>query len=87
MPADYRIHDLALEAAWAAKYANLGNKETVRLVSTNVEDILGLERSKDIVVWEGSPFEFGGTVALTFEQGKDGVVEVASCWPQEHDER
>ncbi|KAF9872698.1 hypothetical protein CkaCkLH20_09877 [Colletotrichum karsti] len=85
MPADYRIHDLALEAAWAAKYANLGDKETVRLVSSNVEDILGLERTKDIVIWEGSPLEFGGTVALSFEQGKDGEIEVAACWPQEHD--
>ncbi|KAK2003632.1 hypothetical protein LX36DRAFT_624670 [Colletotrichum falcatum] len=86
MPADYRIHDLALEAAWAAKYAGLGNKEAVRLVSSNVEDILGLPRSSDIVVWEDSPLEFGGTVALSFETGKDGALEVAACWPQEHDE-
>lgn len=87
MPADYRLHDLALEASWAAKYANLGAKETVRLVSSNVEDILGLERSKDIVIWEGSPLQFGGTVALSFEEGKDGEIEVAACWPQEHDEQ
>ncbi|EFQ27101.1 uncharacterized protein GLRG_02272 [Colletotrichum graminicola M1.001] len=86
MPADYRIHDLALEAAWAAKYAGLGNKEAVRLVSSNVEDILGLPRSSDIVVWEDSPLEFGGTVALSFETGKNGELEVAACWPQEHDE-
>ncbi|GKT47977.1 uncharacterized protein ColSpa_08158 [Colletotrichum spaethianum] len=85
MPADYRIHDLALEAAWAAKYANLGDKEAVRLVSTNVEDILGLPKSNDIVVWEDSPLEFGGTVALSFETGKNGELEVAACWPQEHD--
>ncbi|KAK1984803.1 hypothetical protein LZ30DRAFT_585391 [Colletotrichum cereale] len=86
MPADYRIHDLALEAAWAAKYANLGNKEAVRLVSSNVEDILSLPRSSDIVVWEDSPLEFGGTVALSFEADKNGELEVAACWPQEHDE-
>ncbi|KAF6835854.1 hypothetical protein CMUS01_05635 [Colletotrichum musicola] len=86
MPTDYRIHDLALEASWAAKYANLGEKETVRLITGNVEDILGLERSNDIVVWEGSPLEFGGTVALSFEAGKDGAIEVSSCWPEEHDE-
>ncbi|OLN83071.1 hypothetical protein CCHL11_09655 [Colletotrichum chlorophyti] len=85
MPTDYRLHDLALEAAWAAKYANLGDKQAVRLVSSNVEDILGLPRSNDIVVWEGSPLEFGGTVALSFETGKDGVLEVAACWPQEDD--
>ncbi|OBR14270.1 Carbohydrate esterase family 9 protein [Colletotrichum higginsianum IMI 349063] len=85
MPADYRIHDLALEAAWAAKYANLGDKEAVRLVSSNVEDILGLPKSNDIVVWEDSPLEFGGTVALSFETSKDGELEVAACWPQEHD--
>ncbi|KAK2031860.1 hypothetical protein LX32DRAFT_712463 [Colletotrichum zoysiae] len=87
MPADFRIHDLALEAGWAAKYAGLGNKEAVRLVTSNVEDILGLPRSGDIVVWEDSPLEFGGTVALSFETGKDGGLEVAACWPQEHDER
>ncbi|KAK2012966.1 hypothetical protein LZ32DRAFT_531263 [Colletotrichum eremochloae] len=86
MPADFRIHDLALEAAWAAKYASLGNKEAVRLVSSNVEDILGLPRSSDLVVWEDSPLEFGGTVALSFETGKNGGLEVAACWPQEHDE-
>lgn len=86
MPTDYRIHDLALEASWAAKYANLDEKQTVRLVSANVEDILGLERSNDVVVWEGSPLEFGGTVALSFEAGKDGAIEVAACWPGEHDE-
>ncbi|TDZ29389.1 hypothetical protein C8035_v011290 [Colletotrichum spinosum] len=86
MPVDYRIHDLALEAAWAAKYANLGDKEAVRLISNNVEDILGLSKSNDVVIWEGSPLEFGGTVALSFEEGKDGL-EVAACWPQEHDEQ
>ncbi|OHE93789.1 hypothetical protein CORC01_10915 [Colletotrichum orchidophilum] len=85
MPADYRLHDLALEAAWAAKYANLGDKEAVRLVSGNVEDILGLPKSSDIVVWEGSPLEFGGTVALSFETDQDGDLEVAACWPQEED--
>ncbi|KXH60368.1 hypothetical protein CSAL01_05749 [Colletotrichum salicis] len=85
MPADYRIHDLALEAAWAAKYANLGDKEAIRLVSGNVEDILGLPKSNDIVVWEGSPLEFGGTVALSFEVDQNGDLEVAACWPQEDD--
>ncbi|WYZ40666.1 hypothetical protein EsH8_IV_001007 [Colletotrichum jinshuiense] len=85
MPADYRIHDLALEAAWAAKYANLGDKQAIRLVSNNVEDILRLPKSNDIVVWEGSPLEFGGTVALSFETGRDGGLEVAACWPQEDD--
>lgn len=85
MPADYRIHDLALEAAWAAKYANLGDKEAIRLVTGNVEDILGLSKSSDIVVWEGSPLEFGGTVALSFEVDQNGDLEVAACWPHEDD--
>lgn len=67
-----RIHDLALEASWAAKYAGLGERDAIRLVSRNVEDVLGLERSRDVVVWEGSPLQFG-TPVLSFQavRGRD----------------
>jgi imidazolonepropionase-like amidohydrolase len=80
---DSRIHDLALEASWAAKYAGLSELEAIRLVTKNVEEILGLEASKDIVVWENSPLQWGGSVVLSFEQTEEGVVEVATCWPDE----
>lgn len=72
------IHNLLLEAAWAAKYAGLSDRQAVGLVSRNVEDILGLERSSDIVVYEGNPLEFGASVVLAL----DGRGNVDECWPE-----
>lgn len=83
-PGDSRIHSTALEAAWAAKYAGLSETAALDLVSTNIEQILGLEKSGDIVVWEGNPLQFG-TPVLTF-QSQNGWLEVSSCWPNEEDE-
>lgn len=83
-PGDSRIQSLALEASWAAKYAGLSEHEALRLVSTNVEEILGLEKSGDIVVWEGNPLQFG-TPVLAF-QSQGGKLHVGSCWPNEVDE-
>jgi hypothetical protein len=80
---DARIHDLALEASWAAKYAGLSEHEAVRLVSKNVEDILGLKPSKDIVLWENNPLQWGGSVVLSFEETEDGKLEVGTCWPDD----
>jgi imidazolonepropionase-like amidohydrolase len=87
MPADFRIHDYALEASWVAKYAGLSELEAIRLVSSNVEEILGLEKSKDMVIWEGNPLQHGASVALAFHSDpKTGKLELATCWPEEHDE-
>ena len=72
------IHDLLLEASWAAKYAGLSEKETINLVSKNVEDILGLGKTEDIVIYEGNPLEFGASVVLSLD-GKGGIDE---CWPE-----
>ncbi|PSR78882.1 hypothetical protein BD289DRAFT_443226 [Coniella lustricola] len=83
-PGDSRIHSTALEAAWAAKYAGLDEAAALDLVSTNIEQILGLEKSDDIVVWEGNPLQLG-TPVLAF-QSQDGWLEVSSCWPNEEDE-
>lgn len=80
---DARIHDLALEAAWTAKYAGLSEHEAIRLVTRNVEEILGLEPSKDIVVWENSPLQWGASVVLSFEETADGMMEVGTCWPDD----
>lgn len=85
-PGDSRIQSLALEAAWAAKYAGLSEHEALALVSTNVETILGLEANKDVVVWEGSPLAFGTPVLAFQHGGGGGRLEVASCWPNEADE-
>lgn len=83
-PGDSRIQSLALEASWAAKYAGLSEREALGLVSTNVEEILGLEKSGDMVVWEGNPLQFG-TPVLAF-QSQGGQLHVGSCWPNEVDE-
>lgn len=80
---DSRIHDLALEAAWAAKYAGLSDNEAVALVSSHVEKILSLQPSCDIVIWENDPLEYGGRVVLSFDATKDGKLQLGSCWPEE----
>lgn len=84
MPVDYRIHDLGPEAGWAAKYAHLSQEETVRLVTSNVESILGLEKSKDLVVFEGTPLSYGASVVLSFHaDAATGKLEVSTCFPRE----
>ena len=79
---DAHIHNLPLEAGWAAKYAGLGKREAVDLVSRNIEKILSLnvaEKKRDFVIWEGNPMEFGGTVVLSFDS-EAGLV--GTCWPE-----
>jgi hypothetical protein len=60
------------------KYAGLGGKESLRLVSGAVEEILGLEKGRGFVVWEGNPLEFGASVVISVEE--DGMV--GTCWPE-----
>jgi hypothetical protein len=79
---DSHIHNLPIEASWAAKYAGLSNKNAVDLVSTNIEEILGLDvkkENRDFVVFEGNPLEFGASVVLAFD-GDDGSLSM--CWPE-----
>lgn len=84
MPVDYRIHDLGPEAGWAAKYAHINQEDSVRLVTSNVESILGLDKSKDLVVFEGNPLNYGASVVLSFHaDGETGKLEVATCFPKE----
>lgn len=54
-------------------------------MSSNVEEILGLEKSGDVVVWEGNPLQFG-TPVLAFQAQGEGRLEVGSCWPNDADE-
>lgn len=78
------LHNTAIEASWAAKYAGLSKTEAVDLVSRNVESILGLkvmEGERDFVIWEGDPLEFGASVVLAVAGG-DGEGEVSICWPE-----
>ena len=79
---DSHLHNLHLEASWAAKYAGLSAKEAVNLVSRNIEQILGPdvnEESRDFVVFEGNPLQFGASVVIAFD-GHDGGVSL--CWPE-----
>jgi hypothetical protein len=51
------------------------------LVSRNIERILGIEageESRDIVVFEGNPLEFGASVVVSLD-GDDKIV--IDCWP------
>ena len=85
---DSKVHGLAQEAQWAAKYAGIEAKDAIKLASTNLEEILLLRgRDQDIaqnnvyqgdfVVWEGNPLRGEGTPVLTVRD--DG--ETADCWP------
>jgi hypothetical protein len=78
---DSHIHNIPIEASWAAKYAGLSSKQAVYLVSKNIEEILDLDtkESRDFVIFEGNPLEFGASVVLAFE-GDDGSVSM--CWPE-----
>ncbi|KAI0889271.1 composite domain of metallo-dependent hydrolase [Annulohypoxylon maeteangense] len=68
------IRNSIWEASWIAGPGN--HSLALDLVSKNIEDILQLPRSKDFVVYEGDPFNFGARVALIFEEGR-----VQSCYP------
>jgi imidazolonepropionase-like amidohydrolase len=72
------IHNLPIEASWAGKYAGLNDKAAVDLVSSNVESILGLKKTDDIVIWEGNPLEFGAAPALVVDKA---AGRVSGCWP------
>ncbi|KAL4778303.1 hypothetical protein BJX76DRAFT_362867 [Aspergillus varians] len=86
---DSKLHGLAREARWAAKYAGLTDKEAIALVSSNIERILGLQAGNenggseaksykgDFVVWEGNPLRGEGSVVASV-QG-DGLI--VDCWP------
>lgn len=83
MQVDFRIHDLAPDSAWLAKYAGITDEEAVSLITTKVEKILKLQPSKDLVVFEGNPLQFGATVVTSFHADKAGKLEVSSCYPGE----
>jgi len=68
------IRNSGWEAGWVA---GCGNRTfAVDLVSRNIERILRLEPTTDVIVYEGDPFEFGARVALIIEAGK-----IRSCYP------
>lgn len=81
-PADWHLHNLGIEASWAAKDAGLSPQHAVDLVSGKIDAILGLsgrESNRDYVIYEGNPLEYGANVVLAID-GDDGTVR--SCWPE-----
>ena len=84
MRSQWRLHDLGPEASWTAKYAGMDVFQTIKLVTTNLEEILGLKPNKDLVVFEGSVLGYGATVVLAFHADEEtGELEVATCFPRE----
>lgn len=74
------VRNSAWEAGWLAGPRN--RSLALDLVSKNIEDILRLPRTRDVVVYEGDPFEFGARVAVMFEEGK-----IQSCYPDADEEQ
>jgi len=74
------VRNSAWEAGWLAGPDN--RSLALDLVSKNIEDILRLPRTRDVVVYEGDPFEFGARVAVMFEEGR-----VQSCYPDVDEEQ
>lgn len=70
------IRNSIWEASWLAGPGIHNHGLALDLVSKNIEDILLLPRARDFVVYEGSPFEFGASVAMIFEEGK-----IQRCYP------
>ncbi|KAJ4362254.1 hypothetical protein N0V83_010347 [Neocucurbitaria cava] len=68
------VRNAIWEAAWIAGPAN--ESLALDLVSSNLEEMLGLPKMTDFVVFEGSPFQFGASPALIFEGGS-----ARRCWP------
>lgn len=81
------MHDLILEASWVGMQIGLEKRESVELASTKLEQILGLPASGDFVIWEGNPFDHGGSVVLAFSpvdlKQSTEKFKVSSCWPDE----
>ena len=51
-------------------------------MSRNIEEILRLdikEESRDFVLFEGNPLEFGSSVVIAID-GDDG--QMMACWPE-----
>jgi len=86
MKSDFRIHNLLPEANWAGRYANLTEDEVFGLVTTNMEKILNLPTSTDLVVFEGNPLNYGATVVLTTTSKElTYEIDVVICLPREDD--
>ncbi|KAL2878408.1 hypothetical protein SGCOL_006382 [Colletotrichum sp. CLE4] len=91
---DSKVHGLAQEAQWAAKFAGLTDKEAIKLVSTNFDEILGLksnfqasDKSGDTIAGNTSLGDFvvwdgnplNGEGSVVLAVQSDG--KIGDCWP------
>ncbi|KAL4813880.1 hypothetical protein BDW67DRAFT_177546 [Aspergillus spinulosporus] len=77
---DSKLHGLTREARWAGKFAGLSDRESIKLVSSNIETIIGANNTGygDFVLWEGNPLSGEGAVVVSVRE--DGKVR--DCWPE-----
>ncbi|KAL4758892.1 uncharacterized protein BDW70DRAFT_169809 [Aspergillus foveolatus] len=75
-----KLHVMTREARWAGKFAGLSDKESIKLVSTNIDTIFGADEKGDgdFVLWEGNPLRGEGAVVVSIR----GDGEVSDCWPE-----
>ncbi|OHF03931.1 amidohydrolase [Colletotrichum orchidophilum] len=91
---DSKVHGLAQEAQWAAKFAGLTEKEAIKLVSTNFDEILGLNsatrvsgESGDVLAEKTYSGDFvvwdgnplNGEGSVVLAVQSDG--KIGDCWP------
>ncbi|KAF9920078.1 hypothetical protein FBU30_010136 [Linnemannia zychae] len=68
------VRQLSWIAAWARSDLNLTEKEAVGLVSWNLAEIVGLPTGPTgLVIYNGSPFEFGAKISAVVGGGKTGI--------------
>ncbi|KAF9364872.1 hypothetical protein BGX34_000099 [Mortierella sp. NVP85] len=68
------VRQLSWIAGWARSDLGLSEREAVGLLSWNLEDIVGLSRQPDgLVIYNGSPFEYGAKVTILVEGGRSGI--------------
>lgn len=68
------VRQLSWIAAWARSDLNITEKEAVGLVSWNLAKIVGLPTGPTgLVIYNGSPFEFGAKVSAIVGGGKTGI--------------
>jgi len=66
------------DAGWAANtIKGYGLKQASDLISGNIEDIFNLPRSNDVTIFEHDPFDFGSSLAISFEHG-----QITQCFPK-----
>lgn len=92
---DSKVHGLAQEAQWAVKYAGLEEKDAIKLVSTNLEDILLLRPGGSVGEKRGEYALSGGIYhgdLVVWDgnplRGEGSVVltvegdgNIGDCWP------